>query len=131
MEALKDEVPHVSGQALKALTDNVSSVNGEMTWKLFSSATHYHVRRNALSLIEKLGKWDSIHFLIRALCDSDDDLTGFTRLGIQRWLARFNRSFLSPTFEQIAKLDHALEECGGRLDEVTRRQLQFSMKGFR
>jgi HEAT repeat protein len=130
MEAMKDEVPHVSCQALRALTDNVSSVNGERTWKLFSLATHAHVRRNALSLIEKLGKWDSIHFMVRAVCDSDEDLTGMSRFGIQRWLARFNRSFLSPTGEQLAQLNDALEECGDLLDAKTVEQLHFSMKGF-
>ena len=130
MEALKDETPHVSSQALKALTDKASSVNGERVWKLFSLATHAHVRRNALALIEKLGKWDSIHFMVRAVCDSDEDITGISRFGVQRWLARFNRSFLSPTPEQLAQLDNALEECGGLLDEKTQEQLRFSMRGF-
>jgi HEAT repeat protein len=130
MEALKDEAPHVSRQALKALTDKVSSVNDERIWKLFSLAKRAHVRRNAFSLIEKMGKWDSIHFMVRAVCDSDDDIVGLSRSGIQRWLARFDRSFLSPTPQQLAQLDNALKACGGLLDEMTRQQLHFSMKGF-
>ena len=130
MEALKDETPHVSSQALKALTDKVSSVSGERIWKLFSLATRAHVRRNALSLIERLGKWDSIHYMVRAVCDSDKDITEMSRFGVQRWLARFNRSFLSPTPDQLGQLNNALEECGGRIDEKTQEQLRFSMRGF-
>lgn len=128
MEALKDETPHVSRQALKALSKKVSSIRAEQIWQLFSLATHAHVRRNALALIMKLSKWDSIHFMVRALCDSDDDLTGMSRFGIERWLARFNRSFSSPMREQLAQLDTALGECGHLLDEKTRQQLRFSMK---
>ena len=120
----------MSSQALKALIDQASSVSGERIWKLFSLATHAHVRRNALALIEKLGKWDSIHFMVRAVCDSDHDRTGMSRFGIQRWLARFNRSFLSPTPEQLAQLNNALDECGDLLDDQTVEQLRFSMKGF-
>ncbi|HLA09571.1 MAG TPA: HEAT repeat domain-containing protein [Pyrinomonadaceae bacterium] len=130
IDALKDEVPHVSRQALKALTDRASSLSGERIWKLFHLAKHAHVRRNALSLIEKLGKWESIHYLVRAVCDSDEDITAMSRFGIQRWLARFNRSFLSPTPEQLAQLNNALKECGDQLYNETMEQLQFSMKGF-
>jgi HEAT repeat protein len=127
-EGLKDETPHVSRQALKALSDKVSSIRAEQLWQLFSLVTHAHVRRNALALMMKLSKWDSIHFMVRALCDSDDDITGMSRFGIERWLARFNRSFSSPTREQLARLDNALNECGDLLDEKTRQQLRFSMK---
>jgi HEAT repeat protein len=130
IEALKDRVPHVSRQALRALTNMTSSVSGERIWKLLHLATDAHVRRNALSLIEKLGKWDSIHYMLRAVCDSDEEITAMSRSGIQRWLARFNRSFLSPKPDQLGQLNNALEECGGRIDEKTQEQLRFSMRGF-
>jgi len=68
--------------------------------------------------------------MVRAVCNSDESIADMSRSGIQRWLARFNRSFLSPTPKQIAKLSNALEECGSLIDEKTQVQLHFSMKGF-
>lgn len=130
LEALKDQVPDVSRQALNALIDRASAIDGERIFELFRSAGHAHVRRNALSLIEKLGKWDSIYYLVRAVQDSDETIAGKSTFGIQRWLTRFNSNFSSPTPEQLARLGNALEEAGHLLDNKTVDQLRFSMKGF-
>jgi hypothetical protein len=75
-----------------------------------------------------MGKWDSIHYLVKAVCNSDEHMSG--SLGIQSWLAGFNRSFVSPTTEQLAQLNNALEECCELLDEETQEQLRFSTRGF-
>lgn len=130
IEALRDQVPHVSRQALNALADKVSTINGERIWELFQSAAHAHVKRNVFSLIERLGKWDSIYYLVRAVRDPDEAIAVMSRSAIQRWLARFNRSFSSPTPEQLTKLGHALAEGGNLLDSGTMEQLRFSMRGF-
>lgn len=131
MDALKDEVTQVSRQALKALSDKSLSLSGERIWNLFQSAAHAHVKRNAISLIEKLGKWDSISYLVRAVRDSDEAVADMSRFGIQRWLARFNRSFPSPMPEQLAQLNNALEDCGDLLDDKTVAHLHFSIKDFK
>jgi HEAT repeat protein len=130
IEALTDEVSYVSRQALKALANKASSVSGEQVWEIFQSTAQAHVKRNALSVIERMNKWDSIYYLVRTACQSEKDIADISRFGIQRWLARFNRSFLLPTPEQIAKLSNALDECGILLDEQTENQLRFSIRGF-
>jgi len=130
IEALKDQVPHVSRQALNAL-NKASAIDGERIWELFRSAAHAHVKRNALSLIERLGKWDSVYYLLRAVRDFDETIADMSRFAIQRWLARFNRSFSSPNAEQLARLRIALEENGNLLDDQTVEQLRFSMAGFK
>ena len=126
MHALKDEVPNVSGQAVRALIKKGSLLSPDAAWEIFKSASQPHVKRNALSIIEKLGKWDSIPLLIRALSDVDAD----ARSAIARWLGRFNRSFSSPTRGQLRLLNDALKECDHLLDEETKDELVFSMKGF-
>jgi HEAT repeat protein len=131
IEALNDQVPHVSRQALNALAHKASSLNGERIWELFRSATHEHVKRNALALIEKLGKWDSIYYLLRAVRDPDEAIADMSRFAVQRWLSQFNRSFSSPTAEQLSRLPTALEENGHLLDDRTFEQLRFSMAGFK
>lgn len=92
--------------------------------------SHSHVKRNALSLLERFGKWDSIYYLVKALRDPDERIAGISRLGIQRWLAGFNRTFTLPTGDQMTKLVTALEKCGDLLDERTKEQISFSVKAF-
>jgi HEAT repeat protein len=128
INALSDPVPHVSRQALNALADKAAAINGERIWELFQSAAHTHVKRNALSLIERLGKWDSIYYLLRAIRDADEAFADMSRVSIERWLARFNRNFSSPTPEQLARLGAALEENGNLLADRTLAQLRFSIK---
>ena len=130
IEGLKDQFPYVSRQAFNALTEKAGVLSGERIWELFQSSAHAHVRRNALSLIEKLGKWDSIYYLLRAVRDADEVMACMSRFAIQRWLARFNRSFSSPTPEQLTRLGNALEEGGNLLDDRTVDQLRFSTRGF-
>ena len=130
VEALKDQIPYVSRQALIALTDKTSAIIVGLAWAVFQSAVHPHVKRNALSLIEKVGKWDSIFYLITAVRDSDEAIAAMSRIGIRRWLARSNRSFKLPTPEQLARLGRALEDNGNLLDDRTLEQLRFLMKSI-
>jgi HEAT repeat protein len=130
MDALKDPIPYVSREALNALASRRGAFNGERIWKILQSASTTHVKRNVFSLIEKLGKWDSIYYLVRSVRDSDETIAAMGQFGIQRWLAGVNRSFTSPSSEQLTTLRKALEETGNLLDAETMRQLQFSMKGF-
>src|SRR3954467_15212631 len=58
---------------------------------------------NALALMEKLGKWDSIYYLLRVVRDSDEAIADMSRFAIQLWLAQFNGSLSSPTAEQLAR----------------------------
>lgn len=130
VNAVKDEVPYVSRQALGALTQKGWWLRAESIWELFSSASHTHVKRNALSLIEKLGKWESVPLILRALTDSDEDIAAMSRAAIARWLGRVNRSFSSPTPEQLRRLRDELANVDNLIDEETREQLLFSLKGL-
>jgi HEAT repeat protein len=130
LTALRDETPAVSREALKALTGRVATVGGELLWEIFSKSSPPHVRRNALYLLSRLGKWDGIHYLIRAAGDHDVRLAEASRLGVVRWLSQFNRSFSVPTPEQISRFESALRERGHLLGESVREQLWFSVKGF-
>lgn len=131
IEALTDQVRHVSCQALKPLREKASSLDGERIWDLFRSAAHAHVKWNALSLIERVDKWDRIYYLLSAVRDSDEAIAVRCKVSIQCWPQRFNRSFSSPTPEQVARLRIALDESGNLLDSWTMEQLRFSIAGFK
>jgi HEAT repeat protein len=128
MAALQDEMPSVSREARKALSGRLNVIGGEPLWGIFNSTTRHFVRQNVLYLLSRLGKWDSIYFLIKAAGDSDDTIAERSRLYIWRWLGRFNRSFTAPTHQQLNRLEGALKESGNLLDENVREQLLFSIK---
>ena len=128
MKALEDEVSSVSSQASKTLMRKTSLLSAARVWEVFRSSTHIHVKRNALSLIEKFSKWESIGYLVSGLCENDEDLVDLSRRFISGWIGGFNRSFSSPTTEQVTSFENALERCGELLDEETRRQLHFTLR---
>jgi len=130
MEALTDEVPSVSREAFKGLAAHASLVGNERLWEILCGTSHGHVRRNALSLLGKLGKWVSIYFMVKATSASDEEVAAKARLSIERWLLRFNRTFYTPTPEQVIKIMNVLEESGSHLDDKTRQDLRFCVKGF-
>lgn len=129
-DVLPYHTPNVSRQSLKVLTRNSSLLSAARVWQLFTATPHAHVKRNALSLLARFPKWESISYLVSVLCDADEDIVQMSRVAIRRWLNHFNRSFSSPTVEQVAKLKTALENCGKLVDEKTLDQLRFALKGF-
>lgn len=130
MSALEDYVPNVSRQAMKSLSGKTASLSAARVWDIFNSTAHVHVKRNALSLLGRFAKWESIAYLVRAVCDADEVVVELSRLAIRRWLIQFNRSFTAPAPEQLARLKDALEQCGQLLDETTQEQMAFSIKGY-
>jgi len=130
MNALEDEVPNISRQALKALSRNTSMLRAAGVWELFVSSSRAHVKRNALLLIDRFSKWESISYLMRALCERDEDIVERSRRAVRDWPGSFNRDFSTPSSEQVARFRDALEKCGGLIDEQTRALLWFSIKGL-
>jgi HEAT repeat protein len=128
MKALEDEVPGVSRQALKTLAAKTSFLSVTRVWEVFQSTTHIHVKRYALLLIASFSKWERISYLVRAGCETDEDIVRISRHAIDVWLGGFNRNFSAPTAEQVAKLNEALETCGEFFDGETQQRLRFSLR---
>lgn len=130
LTALRDGSPSVSREARKALASRAAKVGGERLWEIFRASAVPHVRRSALYLLSRLGKWDGIYYLVRAAGDHDEETAKASRLSVVRWLWRFNRSFAQPSREQSARLKSALAERSAILDDDVIENLWFSLKGF-
>lgn len=123
-ERLSDPAPSVSREAMKGLCRNVPLLGGVRLWEIFTSTTVIHTRRNALFLIARFSKWESISYLIQALCTDDSGLRELAECYVRRWNCQFNRSFTSPTRAQVERLSNALEKCGSRLTPTVRELLE-------
>ena len=130
MKALEDPVPTISRHALKALSAKTSSLNVARVWELYQAATDVHVKKNALLLLSKFSKWESISYLVRTGRETDEDIVLASRNAISGWLGDFNRSYATPSAEQVAKLNEALDTCGEFIDEDTHQQLRFTLRSF-
>jgi hypothetical protein len=81
---------------MRGLTEVLHLITGERLWKAFAAATEDHVRRDALFLIARLSKWESIGYLVEALDNNAEDLRKLAESYLRRWYAQFNSSFTAP-----------------------------------
>jgi HEAT repeat protein len=129
-ERLSDHAPSVSREAMKGLSKTLHLIGGERVWRAFNTASEVHARRNALFLIARLSKWESIGYLVEALGTNDEDLKKQAETYVRRWHWRFNRSFTNPTKAQVEHLSAALERCGTDFDQTLKEQLEFAIRAL-
>jgi hypothetical protein len=102
--AINDTSTRVAWEATLALVKKANLVGGRRLWEVFQRSSHRHGKRFALFLIARISKWDSLIFLLRALPASDESLAELSRDYVRRWFARYNRTFTTPTPDQLSKL---------------------------
>jgi HEAT repeat protein len=130
VEGLLDHAPSVSREAMRGLTKVLHLVTGERLWRVFAAATEDHVRRNALFLVARLSKWESIGYLVEALDSNAEDLRKLAESYLRRWYAQFNSSFTAPTKPQVERLTVAMQKSGASLDRSIRGQIEFGIRAF-
>ena len=122
---LSDCAPSVSWEARKGLCRTLHLVIAERVWEIFSTETELHIRRNALFVISRLSKWESISYLVEALGSNVEGLRNLAGQYVTRWQRQFNRSFPSPTRMQVERLSVALDRPASELTVSIRKQLEW------
>jgi len=128
--ALDDASSKVAREAVLALSKKANSVGAQRLWEIFDSCRYPHGKRWGLFLLARINKWDSIAFLIQSLTDQNDSCVELSQRYIVRWFARYNRSFATPTAEQLSRLRNVLSRCNLLLSSGTQRQLDSLLKSF-
>jgi HEAT repeat protein len=127
---LSDESAAVSREAMKALAKRTHLLEGERIWHVFGNTARIHSRRNALFLIARLTKWESIRYLIEALSTEDLELRELANKYVRRWQSQFNRSFTTPTAGQVKGLLRSMSLCGAFVEPSVKELLEFSIRAF-
>ena len=130
VQYLSDATASVSREAMKALGKRAHLLEGERIWHVFTNTASRHSRRNALFLIARLGKWESITYLIEVLCTEDEELRELAKKYVRRWQSQFNRSFTKPTAEQAKGLSRAISRCGPFVEQPVKELLEYSIRAF-
>ena len=128
--ALSDQSAKVVREAALTLTKKVNLVGGQRLWEVFEQSEHHHGKRYVLFLLARTSKWDSLTFLLLSLSERDESLLDLSRTYIRRWLVRYNRTFSTPTADQLLRLRRILDSQELRLDDETKFQLNLILKTF-
>jgi HEAT repeat protein len=129
MSALEDENARVSKAARRGLEGRVA-VLAESLWRMVEGSGREHVRVNALRLLESLGKWQRITWLLRARVLRDERVADEALAGALRWMNGFNRAAAQPTAEEMERARRALDEAERLLRADDLRKLRFLMTGY-
>src|SRR5215470_5326680 len=130
VRGLFDTSSKVAREALLALSKKPNSVGGQRLWGIYQKCPHLHGQRSALFLVARINKWDSINFLILSLMSPSDPCVDLSRRYIARWFARYNRSFMTPTPEQLSRLRNTLNQCNLLLSAGAQRQIESLLESF-
>jgi hypothetical protein len=112
---------------MKGLFENIHLLTGDDLWTIFAGNSETHVFRNVLFLIARLGKWESIGYLVAALGADNEEVRKLVEIYIRRWSAHFNSSFTAPTTVQSERLTSVLRKAGMLLDSQVLRQIEYGL----
>ena len=109
--ALQDgSSPGVSREARLALEPCAAEIGRERLASIFFDSPHSHVRRQALSLINRLPKWHRVTLLVEVVGrgSPEEENTIKTINFLHDWFAGYNRSHaIAPSRKDVAELDAA------------------------
>lgn len=110
LDLLTDSHPGVSREVSRALCRHRGLVPVEVMWAVFLMAEAPHVKRNVLTLVNDLGKWEALPCLIEAT--RDPDVGDVAEALVNRWVRdRANRGRTMPTPAERSAAMRALESA--------------------
>jgi HEAT repeat protein len=109
VRAVGDASPSVSHTAAAALHPRATLADAAALEAWLDAAHPVHVRRNALSVLARRGKWDALAWILRGLADDEPGVRDAARRHLERWKTRFNRTFSQVTEVQRDRIRAALE----------------------
>lgn len=112
LRALADTSPGVSAAACAALRPVVSAVMGELAALLQTHPTPF-VRKNALTLVRSLSKWERLPLLLAACRDAHEDVSQPAALALDFWFYSYNGSFVTPSATQLGAAKMELHSSAG------------------
>lgn len=131
VDALQAGSPGVSRQARIALDRHASIVGADRLAAIFTETPFPHVRRQTLSLINRLSKWQKLPLLIEIFGDSEDSTRKTAENFLRSWLWNFNRTHhIQPTKPELARLLTAMDVHGSQLERRLQSELRAIAQTF-
>lgn len=98
---------------------------------LYKETKYEHTKYNTVLLLSSLPKWDSIIYIIEFYVNkADSEISKLGKAKLTNWIENFNRTFDSPTMEQIVSINKTLAKYSRMLEKRELREIEFSIKSF-
>jgi hypothetical protein len=133
LKYIQDESPAVIREVRKHLEISPSSLDGERLYRVAMEDHRGHVRETALRLINAMGKWGSLPWLVRASVQPDRSTGELAQRLVEAWFTpgACNRVFTTPARHERQAIIEALDDSRQEMDETFQRKLDLWLKDSR
>ncbi len=99
---LPDNGAKITRAAKQGLESHIASLDTSVLWNLAANDQRLHVRRATIELLDQLGAWPGLPFLLRLANDADPEIANMVKRLIR---TRFNHVFTTPSPAQRQLLE--------------------------
>ncbi|MGL5149542.1 MAG: hypothetical protein ACRC7N_03085 [Clostridium sp.] len=128
--SLKDSRVGISKVARRVLIKEIHGGDGVCIYDIYSSAVYDHVRINACILLCSLGKWRSIKYIIEFCGDKNGMVSQFGAGELEKWILKYNRSFVVPSSSEVKALRDALVGYRDFIGESEWKFIEFCIRDY-
>ena len=127
---LNDERVGVSTTARKVLCKEIHAIDADDIYIIFRQATYNHVKINSGILLCSLSKWISIIYMVELCADKNEEISMLGQKELESWKLKYNKSFMTPTNNQIKELRESLEYFGKSIKDSDRDFIKSCIRDF-
>jgi len=129
LQSLLSDKQSVSREARLALAELVDLRVAPTLMGWYTREPRLHVKKNILFLFSRLGKADSILYLLRASMVPDQEINALAQRYVEAWVAGYSKRFyIQIRPERREELSVLLEEAKAYLPEKTVQELRFLLQ---
>jgi len=131
IQLLQSEMIGISKAARKAIAQHYYEDIKDYLYDIYKEASYEHTKYNIAILLCSLSKWEAIFYSISFYVQCENrEVSRLGKSALLKWINHFNRSFVTPSSEQMNALITLLSSNRERLQNEEATAIEFYMKGF-
>lgn len=127
---LSDSRPSISKAAKRILQGQINSSEEKSIYDIFKESNYEHVKINTCILLCSLSKWISIKYILEFCNHENQAVSTLGQYALEGWKLKFNRSFTTPTKNQINEIRKSLLSFGKDIKDSDKEFIEFSIRDF-
>lgn len=131
VQLLQSEQQAISKAARKAIEPLYYHDIKDQLYDIYKVTSYDHTKYNIALLLCSLPKWEAIIYILMFYINTENrDVSRLGKTNFLKWIVHFNRSFETPSTEQINVLRTLLLKHRNKLQQEEVKAIEFCMKGF-
>ena len=127
---LSDSRPSISKAAKRILQGQINSGDEKSIYGIFKESNYEHVKINTCILLCSLSKWISIKYILEFCNHENQTVSTIGLYAMEGWKLKFNRSFTTPTKNQINEIRKSILSFGKVIKDSDKEFIEFSIRDF-